>query len=105
MDNKIMVGDLARFVKKKDICDIPKPFVSMHLTLEEYVQMLTKDCNLLLLELFTRAWCTEHQEDPEHTDRIWSAFIYHFRRDCYPEYFFLHLKEYRRLGMVNNWWY
>ena len=94
------VEDLNVFLKRKDVCDIPKEFVSLPLTLQQYVKLLTKDCNLLLLELFTRAWCEEH---PEDTD-IWRAFIYHFRRDCDPTYFFLHLKEYRKLGMCNCWW-
>jgi hypothetical protein len=91
--------DLAIFLKNTHVCDVPKEFSSMPLTLQQYVTLLTKNSTMVVLETFTRAWCKEH---PEEND-IWAAFIYHFRRDCDPTYFFLHVKEYRKLGMSTTW--
>ena len=91
--------NLASFVKKTEVCDVPKEFSFLPLTLEQYVTLLTKDCNMILLEMFTRAWCKEHPKDED----IWKAYILHFRRDCDRSYFYWHMKEYRKLGMAHNW--
>lgn len=92
---KKTLHDLAAFVKQSDTCNIPKEFLSMSLSLEQYVTLLNKESNMVLLELFTRAWCKEHPEDTT----IWTAFKLHFQRDCYPIYYFLHLRQYRKLNM------
>lgn len=95
MTDKEILHDLAVFVKQTDICDIPEEFLSMSLQLEQYVTLLNTDTNMVLLELFTRAWCKEYPEDIN----IWTAFALHFQRDSHPIYYFLNLHKYRKLDM------
>ena len=100
MGSLFMVDGQVSVLQKTSDCDIPQEFVLMPMTLNQYVSLMTKECNTLLLEKITRAWCEEHPEDKD----IWIAFVYHFRRVCEPCYFFLHMKTYRELGMCNDLW-
>jgi hypothetical protein len=100
MSNEVDVNKLAEFLQQSGDCAITKEFASTSLTLKQYVSLLAKESNILLLEKFTCAWCQNHPEDKD----IWVAFIYHFRRVCEPCYYFLHVKKYRELGMCNDRW-
>ena len=92
---KWTLKDFKDFLKEFDLSSWWDEAVLMDMTLEEYTELLPGGCNMVILELFTGEWVKHH---PDQWN-VWTAYVYHFRRLCYPDYYFFHLRKYRELKL------